>query len=129
MIILWNSAGIVVELTLVDDTGTQTSYEWPAGRTLARDMLAYLRDRLAEHGNRLTDMTGIGALSGPGSFTGLRIGLTVLNTLAHEQHIPIVGAVGDDWRAACLKRLAHGEDDSIVLPQYGAAAHITQPKK
>jgi len=46
-----------------------------------------------------------------------------------EQHIPIVGAVGDDWRAACLKRLAHGEDDSIVLPQYGAAAHITQPKK
>ena len=129
MIILWNSAGMVVELTLVDDTGTQTSYEGPPGRTLARDMLAYLRDRLAEHGKTLADITGIGARSGPGSFTGLRIGLTVLNTLAHEQHIPIVGAMGDDWRTACLERLAHGEDDNIVLPQYGAAAHITQPKK
>lgn len=129
MIILWNSAGMVVELTLVDDTGTQTSYEWPAGRTLARDMLAYLRDRLAEHGKTLADVTGIGVLPGPGSFTGLRIGLTVLNTLAHEQHTPIVGAVGDDWRAVCLTRLANDEDDSIVLPQYGAAAHITQPKK
>ena len=61
MIILWNSAGIVVELTLVDDAGAQTSYEWPAGRTLARDMLAYLRDRLAEHGKTLADINGIGA--------------------------------------------------------------------
>ncbi len=129
MIILWNSAKMVVELTLVDDAGVQASYEWPAGRTLARDMLAYLRDRLAEHGKTLVDVTGIGVLPGPGSFTGLRIGLTVLNTLAHEQHIPIVGAMGDDWRTACLERLAHGEDDSIVLPQYGAAAHITQPKR
>ena len=119
MIILWNSAGMVVELTLVDDAGAQTSYEW----------LAHLRDRLAEHGKTLADITGIGVRPGPGSFTGLRIGLTVLNTLAHEQHIPIVGATGDDWRATCLKRLAHGEDDNIVLPQYGAAAHITQPKK
>ena len=70
MIILWNSAGMVVELTLVDDTSTQTSYEWPAGRTLARDMLAYLRDRLAEHGKTLADMTGIGVRPWTGEFYG-----------------------------------------------------------
>ena len=46
MIILWNSADMTVRLVVVND-GQKVEYEWEAGRNLARDMLAYLRDRLA----------------------------------------------------------------------------------
>ena len=38
-------------------------------------------------------------------------------------------AVGDDWQRDCLARLAAGQDDKIVLPEYGGEAHITKPKK
>ena len=128
MIVLWNSAEMTVQLTLVDGD-KRTDYEWVAERNLARDMLAYLRDRLAENEASFADISGIGVFRGPGSFTGLRIGLAVLNTIAHEQRIPIVGVTGDAWREECLDRLQNGRNDEIVLPEYGAEARITKPRK
>ena len=128
MIVLWNSAEMTVQLTLIDGD-KRTDYEWVAERNLARDMLAYLRDRLAENEASFADISGIGVFRGPGSFTGLRIGLAVLNTIAHEQRIPIVGVTGDVWREECLDRLQNGRNDEIVLPEYGAEARITKPRK
>ncbi|MFC2369748.1 MAG: hypothetical protein ACFNMB_00810 [Candidatus Saccharimonas sp.] len=128
MIVLWNSAEMTVQLTLIDGD-KRTDYEWVAERNLARDMLAYLRDRLAENEASFADISGIGVFCGPGSFTGLRIGLAVLNTIAHEQRIPIVGVTGDAWREECLARLQNGRNDEIVLPEYGAEARITKPRK
>ena len=128
MIFLWGSSDMTVRCELVNGD-ERWAYEWEAGRTLARDMLAYLRDRLAEHGVAFADITGIGVFRGPGSYTGLRIGLTVLNTLAAAQHIPIVGATGNDWRDSVEQRLANNENDEVVLPEYGGDAHVTQPRK
>lgn len=128
MILLWDSADMTVRFTFINDD-TRYEYEWPAGRELARDMLGYLRDRLAERQTDFTAIKAIGAFRGPGSYTGLRIGLTVLNTLASSLAIPIVGAVGDEWQDEALSRLKAGEDDKIVLPEYGGEARITKPKK
>ena len=128
MIVLWNSAEMTVQLTLIDGD-KRTDYEWVAERNLARDMLAYLRDRLAENEASFADISGIGVFRGPGSFTGLRIGLAVLNTIAHEQRIPIVGVTGEAWREECLARLQNGRNDEIVLPEYGAEARIPKPRK
>ena len=128
MIVLWNSADMLVRLTLVIDE-MNIAHEWQADRTLARDMLAYLRDRLAEHDATLDDITGIGVFRGPGSFTGLRIGVTVLNTLAEANSVPIVGETGEAWEQVCLERLSRGDNDHVVLPEYGGDAHITKPRK
>ena len=67
MIVLWNSAEMTVQLTLIDGD-KRTDYEWAAERNLARDMLAYLRDRLAENEASFADISGIGVFRGPGSF-------------------------------------------------------------
>lgn len=129
MILLLDTSTPVCRLTFVD--GDQLhSYEWESGRELARHLHAYLRDRLAEQSLAFTDLAGIGVMKGPGSFTGLRIGLTVLNTLADTLDIPIVGVeMGDDWQGEALRRLQGGENDQLVLPFYGREAHITQPRK
>ena len=128
MIILLDTATPVCRLTLVDGE-SRVHDEWQADRTLAKHLLGYLRDQLAGQGKSFQDVAGIGVFQGPGSFTGLRIGLTVLNTLADAQTIPIVGAQGDDWQAVALGRLAAGENDQMVLPFYGSEAHITTPRK
>lgn len=128
MILLFDSSAMMVRTTIVDDD-TIYEYEWQADRTLARDMLAYLRDRLAECGGAFETIKGIGVFSGPGSYTGLRIGLSVLNTLAEANDIPIVGATGEDWQRECLTRLQAGESDGIVMPFYGGDAHVTAPRK
>jgi tRNA threonylcarbamoyladenosine biosynthesis protein TsaB len=38
------------------------------------------------------DIEGVVCFKGPGSFTGLRIGLTVGNALAYAQNIPVVAS-------------------------------------
>lgn len=103
--------------------------EWEAGRDLAENLLGYLKEQLELRGKSWDDITGIGVYKGPGSFTGLRIGLAVLNTLADARQIPIVGATNDDWQQQAIGRLEAGEDEQIVMPLYGREANITKPRK
>ena len=128
MIVLLDTSTATCHLELVTSTGMKT-YKWEAGRTLARGLLRFLRERLEEQGANWDSITGIGVMKGPGSFTGLRIGLTVANTLADSLGVPIIGETGDDWQAHAQERLARGENERIVLPEYGGEAHITKPRK
>lgn len=128
MILLLDTSTGVCKLTLIDG-GQQIHDEWQADRTLAKGLLTYLQTQLLKQGKTFSDISGIGVFEGPGSFTGLRIGITVLNTLAEIEHVAIVGVRGDDWRDCALVRLQAGEDDKIVLPFYGSEAHITTPRK
>ncbi|MCL2094582.1 tRNA (adenosine(37)-N6)-threonylcarbamoyltransferase complex dimerization subunit type 1 TsaB [Candidatus Saccharibacteria bacterium] len=52
------------------------------GREMARRILAEIRDLLVENGLALEDLIALEVNEGPGSYTGLRIGMTVANTLA-----------------------------------------------
>lgn len=128
MILLLDTSTPVCRLTLVDNE-RQYHDEWQADRGLAKGLLDYLDAQLKKNGKMFQDIKGIGAFRGPGSFTGLRIGLTVLNTLADSQHIPIVGGEDDNWQQAVLDRLKNGDNDRLVMPLYGAAATITKPRK
>jgi tRNA threonylcarbamoyladenosine biosynthesis protein TsaB len=128
MIILIDTSTPTCALTLVDET-ERFEYEWLAERGLAKGLLGYLQETLTSRGAAWTDITGIGIFEGPGSFTGLRIGCTVMNTIAGSEGIPIVAGRGENWKDSAIERLAGGENDSIVMPFYGSEAHITQPRK
>ncbi|RYF28909.1 MAG: tRNA (adenosine(37)-N6)-threonylcarbamoyltransferase complex dimerization subunit type 1 TsaB [Chloroflexi bacterium] len=128
MILLLDTSTSLCRVTLL--SGDQrTTHEWQADRELARGLLKYITSLLNEQDLHWSDVSGIGAFKGPGSFTGLRIGLTVVNTLADSLKIPIVGAIGQTWSDDAIRRLDQGANDKIVLPEYGAAARITQPRK
>lgn len=128
MLLLLDTSTPVCYVTLVGHESS-VSYEWQADRTLAKGLLGFLRDSLAKQNTDIHALTGIGVMKGPGSFTGLRIGLTVANTLADGLQVPIVGVMGENWQERALEKLRSGEDEKIVLPEYGSAAHITAPKK
>ena len=90
-------------------------YEQGFDRAMTEKILAFIRDKLAENSADWQDISEITYFSGPGSFTGLRIGATIVNTLAHELNIPLF-----DHR---------GEKHQIILPDYGRPANISAPKK
>lgn len=128
MILLLDTSTPTCSLSFVDGE-TYHEYTWQADRELAHGLLSFLVKALDEHALTFSDLRGMGVFRGPGSFTGLRIGIATLNTIADSEQVPIVGELGDEWRSAALRRLREGENDMIVLPEYGRAARITTPRK
>lgn len=112
------------------DGSTQLAYEtWLAHRQLAETLHGKIKAMLDAQGADWHKLTGVVVYQGPGSFTGLRIGITVANGLALGLGVPVVGTQGDEWVRTGLQRLAAGETDYPVLPEYGAEVHITAQKK
>lgn len=128
MILLLDTSDGLCKLAIMSGS-TIINSEWQADRQLAKGLLVFIQTELEKQSLSVKDCTGIGVFKGPGSFTGLRIGLTVANTLADALSVPIVGETGDDWRNKAIVRLHDTQNDRIVLPDYGGEAHITKPRK
>ena len=116
------------EIGLYDDQ-RQLAYEtWQAHRQLAETLHSKIEALLKSQKKKLTDVEGILAFKGPGSFTGLRIGLTVANALSYSLQVPVV-ATGDRWIQEGIEDLLAGKGQKAVAPDYGGDAHITLPRK
>jgi tRNA threonylcarbamoyladenosine biosynthesis protein TsaB len=117
------------ELGLYDGE-TQLAYEtWQAHRQLAETIHAKLQAMLAAHGKTLEDIQGVVCFQGPGSFTGLRIGLSVGNALAYGLGVPIVATQDPNWLETGITSLQAGKNDRVALPFYGAEVYITPQKR
>ncbi|MBP5512409.1 tRNA (adenosine(37)-N6)-threonylcarbamoyltransferase complex dimerization subunit type 1 TsaB [Candidatus Saccharibacteria bacterium] len=90
-------------------------YTEELGRDLAENLHAFIRDKLAENGATFFDITEITFMSGPGSFTGLRIGAAVVNALASELNVPLYDHLGNKV--------------PVILPIYDRPANISKPRK
>lgn len=91
------------------------TYEAELGRDMAEKLLAFIEEKLQENQKTWQDISEITYMSGPGSFTGLRIGAAVVNTLADQLNIPLYDH--------------HGNLRPLILPDYGREANISTPKK
>src|SRR5229473_545020 len=60
-----------------------------AGGTFSAQLIPSLAALLKKHGYGVKDLDGFAAVSGPGSFTGLRVGLSAVKGLAEVLHRPI----------------------------------------
>ena len=60
-----------------------------AGGTFSAQLIPTLAALLKKHGYAVKDIGGFAAASGPGSFTGLRVGLSAIKGLAETLHKPI----------------------------------------
>jgi tRNA threonylcarbamoyladenosine biosynthesis protein TsaB len=116
------------ELGLFEDQTRLAYFTWPAHRQLAETIHLNIKELLSSYQKDLKDVEAIAAYKGPGSFTGLRIGLSVANALASGLNIPIVAMGKEDWIQEAITQLMKGQNDKLALPEYGSPPHITQPK-
>lgn len=99
-----------------------------SGRSLADGLLSHIAILCRAQKSDISSLTGLVIMSGPGSFTSLRIGHTVANALADSLDIPVAGGHGDDWIIDALKRLATVKPGEFAWPLYGAEANVARPK-
>jgi tRNA threonylcarbamoyladenosine biosynthesis protein TsaB len=112
----------LLELTQGAEFTIKNQKIWSAGRDLSQTLLAEIEQLFPDW----KQLDGLIVYTGPGSFTGLRIGIATLNAIAYAEQIPIVGTTGTNWLADGTKRLQNAENDQIVTPNYGAEPHITK---
>jgi len=117
------------ELYIYDNQTKTAEIKWRAHLKLSETLNSKVEEILNKLSISYTDLDGIAVFKGPGSFTGLRIGITVANTLAYSFSIPIVASDGPDWIKKSINPLANGKNDKIAIPEYGSEAHTTQPRK
>jgi tRNA threonylcarbamoyladenosine biosynthesis protein TsaB len=61
-----------------------------AGRSYSAQLMAAIADLLAEAGAKPADLAGIAVMAGPGSFTGVRVGLSTAKGLAQGAEVPVL---------------------------------------
>jgi tRNA threonylcarbamoyladenosine biosynthesis protein TsaB len=67
--------------------------DWVAGYRHGEELLARIDGLLTDRGVALADLGGLVVGTGPGAFTGLRVGIATAKGLAHALRLPIVGVV------------------------------------
>lgn len=118
------------EIGLYTQDGEQLVHEsWQAHRQLAETLHQKITDLLALQQATMTDISGIVAFAGPGSFTGLRIGISVANALAYSNDCGVVATNGDAWIDQGVERLKNGVEQKVAVPLYDTPANTTAPRK
>lgn len=97
--------------------GTLTDEDaWLAGHRHGEELLPRLADLLARNGFAIGDVRAIVIGTGPGAFTGLRVGIATAKALAHGLGVPIVGiSTGTALLAADTDPAGSGER-GLLLP-------------
>jgi tRNA threonylcarbamoyl adenosine modification protein YeaZ len=106
---------------------------WRAGYRHGQELLARIDGVLSEAGVGLHQLGGIVVGSGPGTFTGLRIGLATAKGLAHGLGIPLVGVptglalvnaaiLVEPSAAPAAGLLPAGPSDRILIDPQGRAS-------
>lgn len=116
------------ELYLYSNGQLLSKVKWQAHLKLAETLNAKIEEILNKSSISYEDLTGIAVFKGPGSFTGLRIGMSVANALSYTLNVPVIAAAGNDWIASGLKQIESGKSDGIAIPKYGSAVYTTKPK-
>lgn len=129
MIVTIRTDNPLAEIGVYDGHEQKSYKQWQAHRLLSETILSELVDQLAACKATLADISGIVFYEGPGSFTGLRIGASVVNAIAVTNNASVSNKTGDKWIEHGITELSNDSASPLAIPQYGSDPHITAQKK
>jgi len=78
-------------IAIMDDTKLIAEYTINTKKTHSQKLMPMIKEMFNECDMKIDDIDLIGVCVGPGSFTGLRIGMATAKAISHVKNIPIVG--------------------------------------
>lgn len=91
MIICLETATNLCSVALCDQSGVIALKESNESKTHASMLTVFISEILHDHNLRISDLDAVAVSKGPGSYTGLRIGVSVAKGIAYGASIPLIG--------------------------------------
>jgi tRNA threonylcarbamoyladenosine biosynthesis protein TsaB len=91
MIICLETSTNVCSVALCDKNGPVALKESSEDKSHASRLTVFIGELLSEAGIRAADLEAIAVSKGPGSYTGLRIGVSTAKGIAYAASIPLIG--------------------------------------
>ncbi len=91
-------------IALYNEDGLRLEQLWETGNNHTVELIPYIVRACEEQAVNPTDLQAVAVALGPGSFTGLRVGLSVAKGLALALRIPVLGVPSLDAAAYAHRR-------------------------
>jgi len=115
----------MLSVAVVQEEGLCAARAAQGQRLSSVRLLPFIQEVLADAGATLQDLTGVAVSIGPGSFTGLRIGLSFAKGLAFTHNLPIVPvptlmtlALGSNLEKTSLRTFLFSHGDILFHQQF-----------
>lgn len=116
MILAIDTATDWVGLALHDGNVILAEFGWRSRRTQTVELAPAVAQLWARTGISAADLAAVAVAIGPGSYTGLRVGLALAKGIALAQKLPLIGVPTLDIVAAAVPR---HDTDLLVVAQAG----------
>lgn len=100
MLLAIDTSTAQVGLALYDGTQVLSEMTWTTRQHHTTELAPALSGLLARSGNSMDMVSALGVAIGPGSFTSLRVGLSLVKGIALARHLPVIGIPTLDILAA-----------------------------
>lgn len=113
--IMINTASRENAVALLNNGQVLGERAWPSNADESQTILPKLEELLDQEGKGWNDVQRVVAVTGPGSYTSLRVGITIANAIAWSRKIPIAGvSVFSVWECR-IDPVVRGEDHRCVV--------------
>lgn len=116
---------LTVSLTV--DGVQHGAYFADCGVTHSEVLLPHIQRIMDEAGVTVSQLDGVGCVVGPGSFTGIRIGVTTVRAIAQVQNIPCVAVTSTELMAYLERETCITATDAAQKKVYYQAFECGKP--
>ncbi len=116
-ILVIDTSGPVCGTAVMDETKVYSEFTAQNKNTHSASLMPMIEAALNAAGTEMKDLDAVAAVTGPGSFTGVRIGVATAKGLAHGAGLPCIPVDALEALAASA-----GDYDGIVCPIQDARA-------
>jgi tRNA threonylcarbamoyladenosine biosynthesis protein TsaB len=120
MIICLETATTLCSVALCDGSGVISTRESSELQTHAAMLTVYIEDILKDHDLKVRDLKAVAVSKGPGSYTGLRIGVSVAKGLAFGAGIKLIGVETTLSMYYGIVNRYQSEKDTLFCPMLDA---------
>lgn len=121
MLLAINTASSKTAIALIEDKKIIAEKSWHSQNDEAEKLMPAIDHLISESGKKYENISQVLAIKGPGSFTGLRVGITVANTIAHLNNCELFAIDSFEYQITFLPPDSSLVSNTALLLYAGAA--------